>query len=130
MKQNFVEFYSPGTFVAETTTKPIDEWDIDKALEMAEAITERYGAKPYGFRFILRSRKDDELDSKITMKSGMHYINCEVLTIDQIKSKNDPKDRILIQNMECNGWDRIVTTKTGWKWTQPLEKDDVVIHNT
>jgi hypothetical protein len=130
MEQNFVEFYSPGTIVAEITTKEIKEWDIDTALEMAGSITERYGAKPYGFRFITRSRQDDELDSKITNKSFMHYIGCEVLTLEQIKAKNDPKDKILIGNMERNGWGRMVTTKTGWKWTQPLENYDIVIHNT
>jgi len=31
-------------------------------------------------------------------------------------------------NGECNGWDRIWTSTEGWKWTQPLNADDVVVN--
>ena len=127
MESHFVTFYSPGTFFAEDTTKPIDAWDINQAVEMAQSITERHGATPYGFRFTTRGRTDDELDSKVIDKSPMYYINCKVQTLEEIKAKGDPSDRILIDNMECNKWDRVVTTTKGWSWTQPLEPNDVVI---
>ena len=56
MKAHFVTFYSPGTFVAETTTKPIPSWDVDLAVAMASDIRERHGALAYGFRFSTRAR--------------------------------------------------------------------------
>lgn len=52
MEKHFVRFLSAGTFVAEETVMPIEEWDVDQAIEMVRNITERYGAKPYGFQFV------------------------------------------------------------------------------
>ena len=49
MQKHFVTFYSPGTFVAETSCLPIDSWNVDEAREMAHGIKERHGATPWGF---------------------------------------------------------------------------------
>jgi len=127
MEKHFVTFYSPGTFVAEQSEQPIDSWDVEAAQAMAETVSERYGATPYGFRFTTRTRGPDDLDSKVSARSCMYYINCKVETLDDLIARNDPKERILRQNMERNHWDRIVTTVKGWKWTQPLEATDVVL---
>ena len=127
MKKHFVTFCSPGTFVAEQTTKPIDAWDVDKAKKMSKEIKERYGATPYGFFFSTRKRKDDELDSKIIKESGMFYLGGKIFTLKMLKERNDPKDKILISNMECNGWKKIVENNNSWKWTQPLRKGDKVL---
>ena len=86
MKKHFVKFYSAGTFVAEESVKQVDSWDVDKAVAMSKDITERYGAKPYGFRFITRGRTDKDLDSKIVAESGMYFINGVVETLDEIKA--------------------------------------------
>jgi len=128
MEKHFVTFYSPGTFVAETSEKPIDSWDVDAARKMAESIEERYGATPYGFRFTTRSRGPDDLDSKVTAKSPMYYINCKVQSLEYLEARGRADERILVSNMKCNGWDRVVTTTKGWKWTQPLEANDVVLY--
>lgn len=127
MEAHFVTFYSPGTFFAEATEKPISSWNVEIAKQMAAAITERYDARPYGFRFTTRSRNADELDSKVTATSPMHYIGCKVETLEEIKAKDNPSDRILISNMEGNGWDKIVSPKEGWGWSQPLRDSDVVL---
>lgn len=119
MEQHFVTFYSPGTIVAETTEKKIDSWDVTKAQEMAKNIKERHGALPYGFRFTTRSRKDNELDSKVSESSGMYYLGGKVLTLQDI--------RTLISNMECNGWKKVIQNDNSWRWIQPLEEDDVVL---
>ena len=124
---HFVTFYSPGTFCAETTTKPIDGWNVDDAVAMAALITERHAAKPYGFRFTTRGRKDDELDSKELEASPMYYIGGKVETLAEVEARNDPGEQILISNMRCNGWSRVWTTTEGWRWTQPLKAEDVVI---
>jgi len=127
MKKHFVIFFSPGTFVAEQSSKPIDSWDIAKAVEMSKDIKERYGATPYGFCFTTRERKDDELDSHEVERSGTYYLGGKILTIEDVKSRNDPKDHILISNMESNGWDKIVVNDNSWRWTQPLEKTDTIL---
>lgn len=129
IRQHFVTFYSPGTFVAEATTKPIDAWNVDDAVAMAALIDERYAAKPYGFRFTTRGRDPDDLDSKEIASSPMHYIGGKVETLAEVEARNDPKEEILRSNMRCNGYERIWTTTKGWRWTQPLCADDVVIAN-
>jgi hypothetical protein len=127
MEKHFVEFLSPGTFVAESASKPIDAWDVEAAVLMAADIKERYGATPYGFRFSTRSRGPDDLDSKETARSGVYYLGGRIETLEQVKARNDPKERILISNMEGNGWDRIVVNDNSWRWTQPLRDGDVVL---
>lgn len=128
--KHFVTFYSPGAFVAEESTKEIDSWDVEKAKKMAGKVEERYGATPYGFRFSTRSRGPDDLDSRVTKTSGMYYINGRVRTLEQVKARNNPKERILISNMEGNGWDKIVEKRPnapGWMWAQPLTAADTVL---
>jgi hypothetical protein len=127
MEKHFVEFYSPGTFVAETTAKPIDSWNVDDAVAMSSMIEERHGARPYGFRFTTRGRGPDDLDSKQTAKSPMYYLGGKIETLEEVEARNDPKERILRTNMQCNGYKRIWTSTRGWKWTQPLNEDDVVL---
>jgi hypothetical protein len=127
MKKHFVTFLSPGTFVSEQTQKSIGSWDVEKAVEMAKDIKERYGATPYGFFFSTRERKDDELDSKVTKRSGTFYLGGKVLTLEDIKARHDPKDSILISNMEGNDWDKVIENCNSWKIVLPIEKKDKVL---
>ena len=127
MQQHFVTFYSPGTIVAEATTKPIAAWDVDDALGIAALITERHGAKPYGFRFTTRGRTADELDSKVIATGPMHYIGGKVETLAEVEARNDPREETLRWNMRTNGYDRIWSTTSGWRWTQPLSAEDIVV---
>lgn len=127
MEQHFVEFYSPGTFVAEITTKPIGLWDVEQAVEMSKDITERYDSRPYGFRFITRARADDEPDSHQTAKSGMYYLGGRIETREDVEARNDPNERILRDNLRANDIKRIVVNDNSWQWTQPLNDDDVVL---
>lgn len=127
MKKHFVIFFSPGTFVAEQSPKPIESWDTDKAVEMSKDIKERNGALPYGFCFTTRERKDDELDSRETKRSGMYYLGGKVLTLEDVKARNDPNDLTLISNMKGNKWGKVVVNNNSWRWTQPFQDDDVVL---
>lgn len=128
--KHYVEFFSPGTFVAETSEREIKSWDIAAATKMALKISERYGATPYGFRFTTRQRGDDDFDSKQTAKSPMYYLGGKVETLAQVKARATDKDSILISNMEGNGWKRIITNDNSWRWTQPLDDSDVVLDFT
>ncbi len=127
MKKHFVTFLSPGSFVAEDTTKEIESWDIDKSIAMSKNIVQRYGSKPYGFYFITKERKENELDSKIVSKSNMYYLGGKIRTLEELKAENDHRNRILISNMECNSWDKIITNSNSYKWTQPLNENDIVL---
>lgn len=127
MQQHFVTFYSPGSIVAETTSKIIDSWDVNQALAMIDEIFKRPNSKPYGFRFSTRSRADDELDSKVTDTSPMYYLGGTVETLEEVKARGKRSDRKLINNMEWNGWPRIITNCNSWKITQPLRDDDIVL---
>jgi len=124
MKQDFVTFYSPGTMVAEHTTREIASWNVTKALEMMPDIEERHGARPYGFMFMTKKRGFRDLEPKVIKRSGMYYVNCKVQTLEDIEADGPV---VLAQNMRSNGWDRVVTTTEGWLWTQPLREGDTVL---
>lgn len=127
MKKHFVTFVSPGTFFSEQTELPIEKWDVKKAVEMSKKIKERYGATPYGFYFTTRERKRTELDSKEVKTSGMYFLGGKILTLQQIKARNDPKDRILISNMECNKIDKVIENNNSWKATLPFNEGDTLL---
>ncbi len=127
MIKHFVTFLSPGTIVAEHTTKPIKSWHVVSAKRMAKRIKERHAATPYGFYFTTRDRGENDFDSKETDRSPMYYLGGEVLTLEEVKAKKDPKLSTLIRNMEGNGWERVITNNNSWQWTQPLRKEDIVL---
>ena len=127
IKQDYINFYSPGTFVIESTAVKVDSWDIPKAIIMAEDIKERHGAKPYGFRFTTRERGEQDLDSNEVASSNMYYLGGKILTLSDVKAKNDPKDKILISNMECHGWGNIIINNNSRRFTAPLYDGDQVL---
>lgn len=127
MKKHFVEFLSPGTFVSEITTREISSWDVAQALILARDIRERYSARPYGFRFLTRERSDTDLDSQVTRRSGTYFLGGTVLTLAEIQARSDPRDRILISNMQRNGWDRVIENNNSWKITLPLNPEDQIL---
>lgn len=127
MEKHFVTFYSPGTPVSETTTRSIEAWDIEQAQQMAHTVLERHNATPYGFRFSTRSRDDADLDSRVTSESPMYYLGGRIETLAEVKARANPGDRILVSNMERNGWDRVITNENSWRWTAPLYPTDVVL---
>jgi len=127
MEKHFVTFYSPGTFVDEESTYPIKSWDVEEAKKKAKSITERHNATPYGFQFTTRARKDDELDSREVAQSPLYYLGGLIETLAEVKARATDKDSILISNMECNNWHRIITNTNSWKITKPLNKTDIVL---
>lgn len=126
-QQHYVQFYSPGTLAAETTARPIDSWDVNVAVKMAMNVQERHMATPYGFRFTTRGRGPKDLDSREIARSPFYWLGGDVETIEQVRERADPSERILLSNMECNGWNKIITNKNSYRWTQPLGDDDIVL---
>lgn len=127
VSQHFVTFYSPGTFVAETSTYPVDSWDIEIAKDLAKQVTERYNATPYAFRFSTKARGEQDLDSKEIDHSNLYFLGGKIETVADVESRNDPSESILLSNMKSNGWDRIVVNTNSWKWIQPLHEGDAVL---
>lgn len=127
VQKHFVTFFSPGTFMAEETTKEIGSWDVDQAMKMAHDVVERYGATPWGFRFSTRGRDSNDLDSREIKRSCLYHLGGKVETLAEVEARNDPKEEILRSNMRGNGYDKIVVNDNSWRSTQPLGKDDVVL---
>lgn len=134
--KHFVTFFSPGTLMAESTTIPIEAWNTELACLMAHDITERHGAKPYGFRFETRIVSDPipdgeggtlNVEPKTVQRSGMHYIGGKVETLQEVEARATSRDRILVENMRCNKYNRIVTTANGYSWCQPFGNEDHVV---
>lgn len=127
MKRNFVTFYSPGTFFAEQTTKEIDEWNVNLAIEMSKEITERHGATPYGFQFNTQEQKDGEWGIVEVAKSPFYWLGGDVFTVEELEKIGNPNDYTLIMNMKNNKWNRVIVNNNSWQWTQPLRDGDVVL---
>jgi hypothetical protein len=132
-KEYTVTFYSPGTLMAETTTKDIPEPNVPLACRMAEEIKERYKATPYGFVVTAYERpapiEGHEFERKRISQSGTYYINCKVETLAEVKARGEEREKILVSNMEGNGWDKIVKTTRGWGWAQPFREGDKVVNS-
>jgi hypothetical protein len=135
-RQHFVTFYSPGTFVSEQTTKPIKAWDISKAVTMSKRITERYNAKPYGFRFstslVAQPVPDGEggtlrVEPKEVKTSGTHFLGGRLRTIDDVRADAKKAERILLSNMECNDIAVIVENTNSYLSTLPFSEKDILL---
>lgn len=127
MKQHFVTFCSPGTFVPETTTLPIKSWDVKAAMKMAHGIVERYSATPYGFTFSTRARGADDLDSKVVEQSGFYWLGGKIETREEVEARNDPKEEILRSNMRANSIKRIVINDNSWRFTSEFKDDHTML---
>src|SRR5574340_92575 len=127
IEKHFVEFYSPGTLVSEVSRLPIDSWDVDKAVEMANSIKEWHGARPYGFRFTTRTRSEADLNSHESAKSNLYYLGGKIETREEVEARNDPKEEILRSNMRINGIDRIIINDNSWRFTAALNDDDIIL---
>jgi hypothetical protein len=127
MQKHFVTFYSPGTFVPEERTMPIDSWNEQDAVKMARGIVERHSAKPFGFRFTTRARGDNDLDSKVVDQSGMYYLGGKVRTAEEVLAGTDPKEDTLRFNVRVNGIKRVIVNDNSWRFTGAMNDDDVLL---
>lgn len=130
--QHFVTFYSPGTFVSETTRHELDGWNVDAAVQLARDVVVRHGARPYGFRFstevkeVVYTKGVPDIKTKAET-SPMYFLGGTVETLEQIEDRNLKSEEILRSNMRCNGYDRVLVNTNSYKSTWPLNKDDIVL---
>lgn len=139
MRQHHVTFCSPGTLFDEQTTELIQEWDVQVATLRAEAIVERYNARPFGFFFttvITAAPVPDGEGSTLEVlprevaRSGMHYLGGKIVTIDEIQAQNDGGDEILLWNMQRNNIPIVIVVENGFKITRAFGEWDVVVDAT
>jgi hypothetical protein len=115
--KTYVTFFYPGSFFPETSIREVAERSLTPD-EIPNGC--------YAYRF--HSQVEGTLDGEKVVGSpkdysGMFYIG-EVLTLEQVKEKY-PTNKILISNIEGNGWDVVVRTRLGN--FQPLSQGDKVI---
>lgn len=130
VSKHFVTFFSPGTFVPEQSQREIPSWDVDAAVAMAGTIVERYGARPYAFRFETWGRGDDDLDSKRVKHSNLYYLGGKLETLAEVEARDDPKENTLRCNMRANKIDRIIVNDNSWRFTGAFNGDDVLLDVT
>ena len=138
-EQEFVVFYSPGTMFAEVTSRPIESRDTRAAVAIAETIVERYQARPYGFRFETRIVANPIPDgrggtlavaAKTISESGTYYLGAILETIDDVASRADPREEILLRNMRWNDYPIVAVSTNGYRSTQPFREGDFVVDAT
>lgn len=133
-QKHFVEFFSPGTLFAEQSTRPIESWDTAQAVELANGITERHGAKPYGFRFVTKIVSDPVSDGqggfldvipKQTAHSGTHFLGGELKFYDDIPEECETT--ILRSNMRCNEYPIVIENRNSYRSMQPFDEKDCIV---
>lgn len=115
MIKTYVEFYYPGTFVSETSTREVS--DRSPITDVPVGV--------YGYRFFSRSEVEldgEILTGKIKDCSGITYFG-EVMTIDDVAKL--PNTEILQSNMRCNEWSKVVRTVRGN--FQSIDERDIVL---
>lgn len=143
MKKHYVTFESPGTLFSETTTKAVESWDVRLAVMLAADVEERYGAKPYGFRFFTRLETDEtvEVDGEklrvepkvIAESPGIYYLGdpaartWSLFSLDELERAGAKDTEILRSNMRGNGWPIVIESRRSFKCVRPFEEADVVV---
>jgi hypothetical protein len=135
-REHSVTFYSPGMLFAESSSVPIDSWSPALAVGLAEKIVERYGAKPYGFRFethIVADAIPDgeggtlEVKPRPVTKSGLYFLGGRIETIDVVNARAAPDESILRSSMLCNGYWIVCVNTNSYKSVHPFEETDFIV---
>lgn len=126
-EQDYVTFYSPGTFMSEQTSKMIPAWDVQVAMEMAHEISERHGTTPYAFSFSTRGRGVADLDSREIRRSQLYYLGGKIETRAEVEARNDPSERVMRDTMRINNIERVIVNTNSWRFTGALRDGDVVL---
>lgn len=137
MRKHYVTFYSPGTFVAESSTLEIDSWDTAKAVAMSETIVARYNARPYCFVFSTDIVVDDvpdgeggtlKVEPKEVDRSGFYFLGGRLETYDDVVARNDEKESILRSNMRNNEHWIVCINDNSYRSTVPFEEDSCIVN--
>lgn len=114
--KHYVKFFLPGSFMSDTSVKPTETRDPDKIEWLDRA---------YCARFF--SRTEIEIDGETLVGerrdvSNRFFLGGTVKMIHDVRTESPGS--ILLQNMESNGWDRVIECAQG---TTNMWDDDVVL---
>jgi hypothetical protein len=117
-RKQYVTFYLPGVFLSEETTRAVESRDVG-SLDIPE----------YAFAFQFWEREEIEQGGEVLKGSkqnvsGRHYPGARLMDVADVLVE-EPNNRILVANMEGNGWERVVRTRAGNY--QPYNKGDVIL---
>jgi len=134
--KRYAVFLSPGTFFDEETAREIPDLPLPQSVELAVAmakdVTERHGAKPYGFVFHVKEWDEFtqngqafKTDVRVTQRPGIFFLGGTVKTLDDIP--DTPENHILRSNMRNNGYQKVIENNNSWRVTKPFGDDDVLL---
>ena len=121
MGNSFVQYLNVG-FGFFNNTRPITEWDVNAAME--EALTADDPATDVsiiGFRFY----DMDPVTNSITKRSGIYYLDGEVMTYPQID--NDVNNFIKSTNRQIEKGQRLIKIMKPGPLVYMFESDDVLV---
>lgn len=125
VRKTYIEFYSPGAFLSESSTREVKTRDLSKIKMPKNA---------FGFRFfdiLSASVKEGSQRVLVTSErinvSPMHYYGGKLYTVAELKRKY-PNQHTLISNIESNGYKKAIQCRTG-NW-QPFNTTDIFIRTT
>jgi hypothetical protein len=135
MRTHRVIFYSPGTFFPEESSREIDSWDTRRAVELSKEVVERHNARPHSFRFktylTAAPVPDGEggvlnVEPKEVDASGLYFLGGRLRTLEEVKAENNPKEQILISNME-NNCPVAIENRNSWLFTGEFGERDCIV---
>ena len=122
VRKTYIEFLYPGSFFSESSTQEVKTRDVSKVKVPKNA---------FGFKFfdilsvvVDTDGKKVKLTSERINVSPKHYYGGKLYTVAELK-REFPNERILISNIEGNGYPKAIRCRTG-NW-QPFEKTDVFV---
>ncbi len=115
--KTWINFYAPGSFTANEWTKDTPENTSPDDVEWPDN----------AYAFTLHRRVDivdggETYNGKPEQIGPMYYHpDSATETLEEVK-QNPSATSILVGNMECNRWERIVWTRWG-NWPQPFDSE-------
>lgn len=107
MKKYFIRYLYPGLIFSDSREV---ETDMTTEQWARKLVPRELPCQPFAFQYVVRERGEQDLDSRVTETSGRYYFGGEVFTLADIEARKFFSDRILIENMKCNGYAKVIIT--------------------
>ena len=134
-KQLSAQYFSPGTFFAETSSRDLEDGSLEEAVALAAGISERHGALPYAFdivTYLVAEPIDDgqggtmDVPPKEIGRDGRYYIGGELVRYEESVAR-EVASSIWAKNMKCNGNPVCIQNTNSYKSTQIFREQDAIL---